>query len=378
MTFSHLVRQFWVMIAGGLLLFTACDNSGTNDPSDESGDFDRIAMLDHLGNNIILPAYRALQGATDALDGAVTQFSTDPSMDNLNALRSALKSTRLVWQDASMFQFGPAETVALRGVLNTYPTDSDQIAANINSGTYVLGTIDNIDAGGFAALGYLLYGNGLSDEEVLSSFSSASDATGRMQYLQDNTALIKTAVDFVADEWEVSGGNYIATFLSEAKAGADVGSSLGELANAMVLHLERFTRDGKIGIPAGVRSAGVPRPLAAEAVHGGYSVELAAANLAALARLFAGEMASGTDGVSIEENLAFLDAGDLATDISQSFSQNLSSLNALSDPLEQQIETDLDAVLSVFTSMQDLVVLLKVDMTSRLGITITFQDNDGD
>jgi hypothetical protein len=28
--------------------------------------------------------------------------------------------------------------------------------------------------------------------------------------------------------------------------------------------------------------------------------------------------------------------------------------------------------------MQDAVVLLKADMTSILGVTITFQDNDGD
>ncbi len=378
MSAPRLIRQILLMLAGGLLLFTACDSSSTNDPSDDSNSFDRAGMLDHLGNNIIQPAYQALQIATDVLDGAATQFATDLSVANLDVLRNALKSARLAWQDVSMFQFGPAETVALRGVLNTYPTDTGQINANISGGGYVLGTIENIDAGGFPALGYLLYGNGQSDEEVLSSFSSASDATGRLKYLQDNTALIKSAVDFVVDEWAAGGGNYIATFLSEAKAGTDVGSSLGELVNAMVLHMERFMRDGKIGIPAGVRSAGISRPLATEAVFAGYSSELAVANLAALSRLFRGESLAGVDGISIEENLAFLDAGDLATDINQSFSQNLTAVANLTDPLAQQIETDLDALLSTFTSMQDLVVLLKVDMTSRLGITITFQDNDGD
>jgi predicted lipoprotein len=46
--------------------------------------------------------------------------------------------------------------------------------------------------------------------------------------------------------------------------------------------------------------------------------------------------------------------------------------------LSQQIEENNEPVLTSFQELQDLVALLKADLTSVLGITITYQDNDGD
>jgi predicted lipoprotein len=141
----------------------------------------------------------------------------------------------------------------------------------------------------------------------------------------------------------------------------------------MILHYERFLRDGKIGIPAGVRSAGVPRPTATEAFHGGYSAELMVANLQAFKDLFTGD-----NGLGLDDNLIFLESPTLANDIIAGLDQAISDSQALTDPLSGNIENDNDQVIEVFTSLQQVLVLIKVDMTSILGISITFQDNDGD
>jgi predicted lipoprotein len=145
------------------------------------------------------------------------------------------------------------------------------------------------------------------------------------------------------------------------------------MVNAMILHYERFLRDGKIGIPAGVRSAGVPRPTATEAYHGGYSAELAVANLQEFKSLFTGGGGSGLD-----DYLDFMESQDLASDISTGMDQAITDAQALTDPLSENIENDNESVITVFTSLQEILVLLKVDMTSILGITINYQDNDGD
>ena len=195
----------------------------------------------------------------------VPLFLADPSITTLTDAQVALKEARLSWQNVALFQFGPAETFAIRGTLNTFPTDEDQIAQNIDSGTYILGSVDNLDAGGFPALDYLLHGAAESPEAIIALYSTANDAANRNAYVQANLDFIQSNADAVVDGWMPGGGNYLNTFLSNENAGTDVGSSLGQLLNAMILHYERFIRDGKIGIPAGVRSSGVPRPTATEA-----------------------------------------------------------------------------------------------------------------
>ena len=367
-----------VLLAGSILLLGSCDSNGGDVDEMPDPSFDRAAMLANIGNNIILPAYDQLQSAVDGLQQATEAFAADPNEATLVAAQEALKAARLAWQSANLFQFGPAESVTLRSALNTYPTDTDQVETNLASNSYVLGSIADRAAGGFPALDYLLHGTGTSPAETLAKYTTDANGANRVAYLQDNVDFIKTNVDATVEMWQSSGENYIGTFLSDDKAGVDVGSSLGELMNALILHYERFLRDGKIGIPAGVRSAGVPRPTRAEALYGGYSIELARANLDAVERLYLGTSLDGVDGPGLDENLQALDAAALSTDIKTTLDTVRTALDALSDPLSTQIETNNDAVISAFQAMQELVVLLKTDLTSLLGITITFQDNDGD
>ena len=354
-----------------LMVLTTCDSSTS--PEDQVN-FDRSEMLANYANNIFLPSYEDLQTKVKDLQTAAQNFDTDKTLDNLQTLQAALKDARLAWQDVSPFQFGPSESVLLRSSLNTYPVDTDQVNEFITSGSYTFGTINSRDAAGLPALGYLLHGVGDTNEDILAMYSSDTEAEKRMTFLLDNISFIKDLVDTVTNEWQSSGGDHIGTFLSEDNAGTDVGSSLGMLINSYVLHYERFLRDGKIGIPAGVRSASIPRPAVTEAYFAGYSLELAIANLTQIEQVF-----TGGNGVGLDDNLEALGAGDLSDEIQTQIDEAQDSLGQLSDPLSQEIEDgNNDPVLTSFQELQDVVVLLKADMTSILGITITFQDNDGD
>lgn len=366
---------FLASMAGTLILLGSCTSDSMDDPG---SDFDRPAMLANYGNNVILPSYEALKVSVDDLNSAAENFSSEPTVQNLTVLQEALKAARLAWQDANMFQFGPAESNVLRAVLNTYPADTDQINSNIGSGNYNLETLENRAAAGFPTLDYLLHGTGESNEEIVLQYTADNNASSRMTYLQDNVDYIKENTDATLNEWSSSGGDYIGTFLSEDNAGTDVGSSLGMMVNALVLHYERFLRDGKVGIPAGVRSAEVRRAEATEAFYAGYSLELAIANLQGVKRLYLGTGLTTGDGLGLEENLVALNATDLSDEIVTEIDQAIAALQNLSDPLSNQIENDNDPVLTAFQELQDVVVLLKADMASRLGVTITFQDNDGD
>lgn len=341
-------------------------------------DFDRVAMLENYGNNNILPAYRALQTAVDHLQDSAGTFTDNPTEANLAALQAQLKKTRLAWQDVSLFQFGPAEFNTLRTSLNTYPADTSQIENNIESGGYTLGTLENRAAAGFPTLGYLLHGTGSTQQEIISRYTTDSNASARSSYLMDNLTFMKEKVDNTVTAWESDGGDYLSTFTSKENSGTDVGSSLGMMVNALVMHYERFLRDGKIGIPAGVRSSGIIRPTATEAYFAGYSTELAIANVKAVTRLIEGTGLDGIDGTGIEEYLDALNATALADDILNRLAGAVSGLEELSDPLSEQIQNNNQPVLDAFAQMQEVVTLIKADMPSVLGVTITFQDNDGD
>jgi len=360
-----------------IIISYACSSDDGVTNTDEN-EFERAEMLANFGNNIILPSYDRLKSTVGNLNTSINEFTANPNELTLAAAQDDLKEARLAWQSANMFQFGPAESNLLRAILNTFPTDADKIESNVEAGDLNLNTIGNRDAAGFPALGYLLHGVGDNQAEVIAAYTDNLNAENRILYLQENITLIQTSADATYEEWSSDGGNFIANFLSEQNSGVDVGSSLGQLINAFILHYERFIRDGKIGIPAGVRSANVPRPTTTEAFHAGYSSELAVENMNAVSRLFFGNSLNGEQGIGLDDNLIALEAGGLADNIGIELNEAIASLQALNDPLADQIETNNEPVLNAFTEMQDLIVLLKADMASRLGISITFQDNDGD
>lgn len=357
------------------LLFTACSNSTSSDQQTNS---DRSEMLENYGNNIILPAFENMQSTTEDLHSAAENFESERTLEHLENLQVALKDARMAWQDVSPFQFGPAEEVLLRSSINTYPVDDNEIDDNISSGDYSFGGI-NQDIAGLPALGYLLHGVGESNEEILAMYTTDAEAENRMTYLLENTTFIKDKIDTATSEWQSSGGDYIGMFLSQENAGTDAGSSLSMFVNNYVWHYERFLRDGKVGIPSGVRSAGNPRPKAVEAYYGGYSVELAIANLNQIERIFTGAGGKGLDeNIMANNERVDYDTEELSIDIKSQIDEAQSALEQLSDPLSQQIKEDNEAVLTSFEELHSLVALLKTEMTEVLGVQINYSDNDGD
>jgi predicted lipoprotein len=212
-----------------------------------------------------------------------------------------------------------------------------------------------------------------------------ADQPQRATYLQNVAELIIATAAEVYAAWSPDGGNYLGEFTSDGALGADAGSSLGKLVNALNLSFERNTRDAKIGIPAGIRSLGITIPEATEAYYAGYSLELALANVDAYKKLFLGQTREGVKGLGFDDYLkarkaATTSGSELPLDeaINAQFDAVLGFIDQIENPLDEQIRTDNSRVQQVFAQMQQLAVLLKTDMASALGVVISYQDNDGD
>ena len=362
-------------LAAGFILVQSCKKSGSGDK--QPGDsFDRKGLLTNVSTNIILPAYTSFQASASALNDAVVAFNASPDAAKLTALQTAYIAAYKQWQSTSEFDFGPANQANFRVNINTYPADIAQITANIDAGTYDPQLLANLAAKGLPALDYLLFGLGADNNAILVQFTTDSKAGNRKTYLASLAAEIKTLSTKVLSDWN---GGYKATFLTAT--GTDVGSSLGQVVNQLVYDYE-ILKNFEIGIPAGVQSMGTTLPQKVQAYNAKISLQLTLLHLQAVENLYLGKSAQG-DGLGLDDylvqvNAKYSDGKPLNDVIKAQFAIATAKLQALTDPLSDNIKTNPAAVTAAYTELQKLTVLLKTDMTSSLGILITFGDNDGD
>lgn len=360
-------------IAFLVLAFAACK------PKPLPNDYDKGEMLSNVADNLIVPAYGELLNQTAKLDTAILQFVSTPDSTSLAAMQNQFLAAWMSFQRCKVYEFGPAETSLYRSSLNTFPLDTAQVKSNIASGNYNLATAENADAKGFPAADYLLFQPGKSTTEIIQSLSTDSLAANRMQYLSDLVVDIDTKTQTVRDNWSAGGGNYAAEF--STNEGTDVGSSIGFLVNAINFDLE-LVKNQKIGLPLGVKTANIPNPHLVEAYFSKYSIELATENMKAIRDIYLGTDADGNDGEGIDEILIGLDAqyndNLLADEIKSQMTTVIAKMEALQGNLSEDVVSNSAPVTEVYTEIQKLVVLLKVDMVSALGVSITYTDTDGD
>jgi uncharacterized protein len=350
-------------IAGAL---SSCQSTGP-----QTVNFDRKALLTSYANDQIMPAYQQYAGSCNALKSRWEEFSAAPGTGTLTPLKESLINAWTDWQKVAPLDFGPALDRGLLVFTNTFPADTVGIAETISTGTWNLDQASMIDVQGFPAFDYLLAGR--DDDRIVALFTSDAQASDRLAY---TSALINRINDLavaVSDDWQTG---YAQSFI-EAD-GVDVGSSLGKLINAANRYLESDLRDGKIGIPLGLRSLGVIQP---DRVEGKFSE--------ASLPLFQAAVTSyqtwifGLDGPGLDDYLDAVDARygsiSLSTEMQDALDDVLLLANtSLADPIDQAVVTQPESVETMYTALQRLLVLFKVDLSSSLGILITYQDSDGD
>jgi predicted lipoprotein len=354
---------------------------GSDDP-DPVETLDRKPILINWVDNIVIPSYDAFKTKFEVMAEKSEAFTGSPDEESLLAFRSAWVDAYLFWQRVELFEFGPADRQTLRSFFNIYPTDVVGIASNIDNPTANLAVPAAYARQGFPALDYLINGVGADDAAILAYYTADEKAAARLAYIDRLIGRMNTLLNTVINEWPQKREDFINS------TGLDIGSSMGLVVNAYVLHYERFIRSGKIGIPSGaaVASAGVPHPEKLEAYYKkDISRDLAQNAHEAVINFF-----NGVGVLTQEEGPSFksyLDALGLKDETSQKpyaqlfneqFTLIESKLELLSADLYNQIETDNDKMKATHDEMQKMVRMLKVDMTSAMSITITYTDNDGD
>lgn len=339
----------------------------------ESSVFDRTEMLRNYAENHIQPGFNELFNNVNALNEAVTTFSNELSPTTLEAAQAAWRVAYLQFMKVNSFNFGPAGEQGLSKNLTeetaTWPANVELIEANIEAGNATLNDF-NRDSRGFHAMDYLLFA-----EDANATLLAFADPN-RVDYLRAISERLLSQIDEVNTAWHTG---YLNEFI--ANNGTDVGSSTSMLYNEFVKSFEAL-KNFKLALPMGLRAGQTQaEPQLVEARYSGLSLECFRLHYTSIVDLWFGRTAGGTSGTGWKSYIASIDGGEALIHSTEAqlalIDQALGSIP--NEPsLEMQINSNFDELNTLHTRLQQHTRFFKSDMSSLLGITITFSSGDGD
>jgi predicted lipoprotein len=357
-----------------ITVLASCSKDDDTSGLENNDDFNRVAMLSNIADNIIIPSYQDLNTKLGVLVSTKDDFITDPNSGNLSALRISWLNAYKSWQFVEMFNIGKAEEISYHFQMNIYPTNDDDIKNNITSGDADLEHPNNNDAVGFPALDYMLYGIENTDFAIIEKYTSDPESENYKVYLSDLVIQMKNLTESVLNDWTSSYRNIFINSTSNTAT-----SGFNQFVNDYIYYYEKGLRANKIGIPAGNFSSS-PLPNKVEALYNKESSKtLALEALNAVQNLFNGK-SYNTNSMdsSFSDYLIYLNKSDLVTLINEKLDLAREKINLLDDDFYLQINEDNTKMTNAYDALQTVVVLLKVDMLQVFNISVDYVDADGD
>ncbi|MEM6264455.1 MAG: imelysin family protein [Bacteroidota bacterium] len=355
-----------LLLAAGLLFITGCDDD-SDDDEPTSTEFDRAVMLANYADNLIVPAYETSISKASDLATAINTFLANPTAQTLPAAQTAWTEAYSAWQSTSAYNFGPAENSfgTLLEDIGTYPVDANLTEAYIAAGDTSFGNFDR-DTRGYLTAEYLLFSTDAATQ--------LAQSANRRAYLRSVVRNIVESLSGTRSGWD----SYRAEFV--ASVGTDAGSSTAVLYNEFVKNFEAV-KNFKVGLPLGKRPGQTQtEPQNVEALYSGQSKEMFKLNFASVERIYKGE-SEGTTGPGLADFLRSVVGGE---DLYNATLAQIEVVKKAEQALpanqtwRELVESNSTEADTYHTELQRLTRFFKSDMSSLLGIAITFDSGDGD
>lgn len=362
----------------------SCSNDDVVTPVDT---FDRTTLLESQLQKVILPRLDKTKESVDKLQTDVSAFVQNPTISNLQIARVQWIEAYKQWITISFLDFGPGD-----GSFGTITENIGTFPVRVQSGTSEAGatlkgietliaegdySLNNFfrDTRGFIGLEYLLFSE--NEASIVAKFTTDSQFEIRKQYTNAVVNDIKNRISALYSEWN---GSYKTTFL--ASKGTDVGSSTSLLYNAFLKNFEQL-KNFKVGVPSGLRAGQTKiEPEKVEGFYCGSSTEFAKIHFESIKSIYRGYDSDSTNSIGFIHYLRSISGGEalIQSTVSQmnAIDGVLVQLSASSTPLSQKIQSQNPLVSSLFTELSKLTRFIKSDMSSLMGISITFSSGDGD
>ncbi|SDD86834.1 imelysin family protein [Riemerella columbipharyngis] len=379
-----------------LTLLVSCGGSSSGDEINNGGSsgngdgFDRKAMLTNWMDHFVIPYTQDFTNAARDLDEKIKNFNNTPNASTLSEARKALNKAYEAYQYIGFYRFGKAEEVTMNFQyrLNTYPTNTKRIKQNAVAKNYSFRKLSEISNGniaqGLPAVDYLVNGIGENDTEIISYFTTNTNAEDYKAYLIKLTKEMLSSSEEVLADLKSNRNKFIENTSNSASG------SISLVVNAYVQYYEKYLRAGKIGYPSGIitpmyiQQNTEPKPELVESQFSPqYNRSYALLGTKAMAEFFQGKGSDGTERPSLQQYIEYMSAKNnnnktLAQEINSNFQSSEAAIQGLEPNFKVQIQKDLNQLKNAYYSLQNNVPKLKVEMAQTLNITISYMDTDGD
>jgi len=358
----------YIIVLIVLFAVVGCNDAGTQSPGDA---FDRKGMLTRAADELIIPSYNVLQLRVESCSTACEAFLADPTPTTVLLARYEWVQLHYAWSLAQIYDFGPAEssTGNLGVSIGTFPVNAQRIESRISDGDSSVANYDR-DCRGVYGMEYLLFGTTGDSTDVAMAFQQQPF---RSAYVRAVIRDIRQRVEQVRSAWI---GSYRSSFI--ANNGTAIGSSTSMLFNEFNKSYENI-KNFKWGVPLGMSPGQVgPEPTKVECLYASRSGEYENLSIGATRIHFGGilrtwdilrpyvEVVPGGPEL-IGQTLKQVDSVQRAMDAFP-----------VSPSLSIQVASSPAAATKVYTELQKLTRFFKSEMSSRLGIAITYSSGDGD
>lgn len=367
------INKLFRLTIASLFLFS-CNKTDNTDT------FGKKEMFINYADNLILPAYTNYGNTLTSLESALTNFNTTSDLANLSALQTAFLVTYGAWQNCEIYEkTAPAEEVMLLENTNYFPCRKDSIEIYISRNDNALSAVRNKVKSdkGLAAIEYLLFSRTLTQQQILDRFTSSPNAASAKTYLISLVSIISAAQTTVVSNWSA----YRDIFINSL--GTDAGGSFSVMVNSIALRTDDLKRM-QVATPAGylgnVATSNII-PEAAQAYYSNNSTNYMLLTLNNLKNVLNGKGATDNKGIidyirTLNINSTF--GGNLADDIMNQIDVCITKVNDCAPDYSATIVSDKAKADALFLETKKLLVLIKVDVPSALGVSITYTDSDGD
>ncbi|MEL6616329.1 MAG: imelysin family protein, partial [Bacteroidota bacterium] len=300
----------------------------------------------------------------------------DPTAATLASAQQAWETAAISWQRLAALNLPGVKFGLYHNRIATRPANVEAVEEGLSgSETVDLAYIQRrgSNARGLPVLEYLLF----DGDDPLATLQNAR----RRAYARAVSEDVLGQAEALEAKWSATGGDEIGMFIAADTEGRNLQSSVSRIVNEMAMVTEDL-RYVAIGRPMGIarnpeEPGGDPRPELVEAPYALESVALYREALAGLRDLF-----TSGGGTGLDDYLTALDAEidgqPVGAAVLAQIDETEAAIDALGMPLREAIESNPEAVRTVYAEAGDLLRIVKVDLANWLGVSITFSDNDGD
>lgn len=404
------------LLCSGLMAGAACNRtdgsaarSSVPDAGEDSSGFTYEAMLAHLVDEIIVPSYgtfaeqsavlnesahgfcaelypTSVSGDSPAEDGGPDAASTDAgaaallatARTKLRTVRADYAKARDGWKACDAFAFGPYRDAPYRygPKLDSYPVSAKDLGLFLTQEVATPALVAEQGTGkrGLPVVELLLFERRSVDADLESFLDDGGEK--RCAYLTSLTEDAQTLAESMVAAWHDGYADAVKTAGRGSEVFPLAHDALSELVNRMVYAVENL-REGKLRRPAGL-GGDEPLPELFESHYSGRSARDAEAMLVGLQRLYLGEFTPGTtqDGFGMRD--ALLARGSDADRAVRAALDHAEKTLAGLDSFEAALESGPAALSTLHDQLKVLQLALGVDVAGALGVTVTFNDTDGD